>query len=65
MGNFVVSIHDNARNLFKNAIMNIILILPIKSNRLDILDKGSCGGCVSQELYITDSQNCDIKVKQQ
>jgi hypothetical protein len=41
MGNFVVSIQYNARNILKNAITNIILNLPIKGNRFDRLDNKS------------------------
>jgi hypothetical protein len=60
MGNFVVSIPDNVRNILKNSIMIIISNLPINSKPsiFWILD---LPGFLSQELYITDSQNVTLR----
>ena len=67
MGNFVVSIRVTQETSSKLQIMNIILKPPIYIGNFlcfDHLNPESVG-CLSQELYITSAQNCDIKVKQQ
>jgi len=68
MGNFVVSIKIMQEICPKN-IIDIILvqISPYidTSVRLDNVYTMVLQGCLTQELYITNTQNCDIQVKQQ